>query len=114
MYPQWIDNIVLVPKKDEKVCMCVDYRDLNKTSLKDDFPLQHADMLVDSISKLKVSGKEDWQKMEVLVEQGNHHTGFLRRKEVKQILLLKKEGLDLREDIISTNNKLLLWLQSPI
>ena len=54
MYPQWIDNIVPVPKKDGKVRMCVDYRDLNKASPKDDFPLPHIDMLVDSTTKFKV------------------------------------------------------------
>ena len=39
-------NVVPVPKKDGKVRVCVDFRDLNKTSLKDDFPLPHIDMLV--------------------------------------------------------------------
>ena len=34
--------------------MCVDYRDLNKASPKDDFPLPHIDMLVDSTVKFKV------------------------------------------------------------
>ena len=34
--------------------MCVDYRDLNKASPKDDFPLPHIDVLVDSITKFKV------------------------------------------------------------
>ena len=43
-----------VPKKDGKVRMCVDYRDLNKASPKDDFPLPHIDMLVDNTTKFKV------------------------------------------------------------
>ena len=41
-------NVVPVPKKDGKVRVCVDFRDLNKASLKDDFPLPHIDLLVDS------------------------------------------------------------------
>ena len=45
---QWLANTVPVPKKDEKVWMCVNYRDLNKTFPKDDFPLPHIDTLVDS------------------------------------------------------------------
>ena len=53
-YPQWLANIVPVPKKDGKVRMCVDYRDLNKASPKDDFPLPHIDVLVDSTAKCKV------------------------------------------------------------
>ena len=50
-YPQWVANIVLVPKKDGKVRMCVDYRDLNRASPKDNFPLQHIDTLVDNTAK---------------------------------------------------------------
>ncbi|KAA3485494.1 RNA-directed DNA polymerase (Reverse transcriptase), Ribonuclease H-like protein [Gossypium australe] len=47
-YSEWVANIVLVPKKDGKVRMCVDYRDLNKASPKDNFPLPHIDTLVDN------------------------------------------------------------------
>ena len=47
-YPQWLANIVPVFKKDGKVRMCVDFRDLNKACPKDDFPLPHIDVIVDS------------------------------------------------------------------
>ena len=47
---EWIANVVLVPKKDGKVRMCVDFRDLNKACPKDDFPLPHIDVLVDNMA----------------------------------------------------------------
>ena len=50
-YPQWVANIVPMPKKDGKVWMCVDYQDLNRESLKDNFPLPHIDTLVDNTAK---------------------------------------------------------------
>ena len=37
-----------VPKKDGKVRMCMDFRDLNKACPKDDFTLPHIDVLVDN------------------------------------------------------------------
>ena len=45
-YPQWVANVVPVPKKDGKVCMCLGYRDLNRASPKDEFSLPHIDVLV--------------------------------------------------------------------
>ena len=50
-YPQWVANIMPVPKKDGKVRMCVNYRDLNRASPKDNFPLPHIDTLVDNTAK---------------------------------------------------------------
>ena len=50
-YPQWVANIVLVPKKDGKVRMYVDYQDLKRASPKDNFPLPHIDTLVDNTAK---------------------------------------------------------------
>ncbi|KAA0032113.1 Retrovirus-related Pol polyprotein from transposon 17.6 [Cucumis melo var. makuwa] len=47
-YLEWVANIVPVPKKDEKVRMCVDYKDLIRASPKDNFPLPYIDMLVDN------------------------------------------------------------------
>ena len=50
-YPKWVANIVPIPKKDEKVRMCVDYRDLNRAIPKDNFPLPHIDTFVDNTTK---------------------------------------------------------------
>ena len=43
---EWIANVVPVPKKDGKVRMCVDFKDLNKACPEDDFPLPHINVLV--------------------------------------------------------------------
>ena len=53
-YPPWIANIVPVPKKYGKVMFCMDYRDFNRASPKDDFPLPHIDVLVDNTAHAKV------------------------------------------------------------
>ena len=45
---QWLANVVPIPKKNGKVRMCVDYIDLNKACLKNNFFLPHIDTLVDS------------------------------------------------------------------
>lgn len=48
LFPEWIANIVPVAKKDGRVRVCIDFRNLNKSSPKDDFPLPHIDVLVDN------------------------------------------------------------------
>ncbi|XP_016709113.1 uncharacterized protein [Gossypium hirsutum] len=47
-YSEWVAKVVPVPKKDGKVRMCVNYRDLNNASLKENFSLPHIDTLVDN------------------------------------------------------------------
>ena len=50
-YPKWLANVVLIPKKDGKVRMSVDFRDLNKANPKDDFALPHINILVDNTAR---------------------------------------------------------------
>ena len=58
-YPSWLANIVPVPKKDDKVQMCVDYHDLIKERPKDDFPLPNIHILLDNCSKHEVASFVD-------------------------------------------------------
>ena len=47
-YLKWLANVVPVLKKNGKVRMCADFRDLNKASSKDYFPLPYIDILVNN------------------------------------------------------------------
>ena len=79
-YPEWLANIVPVPKKDGKVRMCVDYRDLNKACPKDDFPLPHIDVLVDSAVLAAmysfVDGFSGYNQI-LMSEEDKHKTAFI-------------------------------------
>eukprot|EP00253_Pinus_taeda_P035473 PITA_35473 len=46
---QWVSPLVIVPKKNGKWRVCVDYRELNK-ALKDHFPLPFIDQVLDSLA----------------------------------------------------------------
>ena len=47
-YPEWLANVVVVPKKGGKCRVCVDYTDLNDACPKDSFPLPRIDQIVDA------------------------------------------------------------------
>ena len=46
-----MSNIVVVPEEEDKIRVCVDFRDLNWTSPKDIFFLSHIDKLVDNAAR---------------------------------------------------------------
>ncbi|KAL0461342.1 UNVERIFIED_CONTAM: Polyprotein P3 [Sesamum latifolium] len=83
-YPDWIANVVLVPKPGGKWHMCVDFTDLNKACPKDLYPLPRIDQLVDSTAgcerlsmldayqgynQIKLA-KEDHEKTSFITERG--------------------------------------------
>ena len=47
-YPEWMANVVVVPKKGNKWRVCVDYKDLNDACPKDSFSLPRIDQIVDA------------------------------------------------------------------
>jgi hypothetical protein len=55
----WGCLAIFVKKKDESLCMCVDYRPLNTVTIKNKYPLPRIDILFDQLSKDKVFSKID-------------------------------------------------------
>ena len=47
-YLDWVTNIISMPKKDGKMCMFVDYMDLNRAIPKDNFSLPRIDTLINN------------------------------------------------------------------
>jgi hypothetical protein len=53
-YAEWISNIVPVYKKNGKMRVCIDFRDLNRGTPMDGYPMPVADLLVDAAAGHKV------------------------------------------------------------
>jgi hypothetical protein len=47
-HPRWLSNIVLVKKKNGQIRCCIDFRNLNKACLKNEFPFPNMDLFIDS------------------------------------------------------------------
>ncbi|XP_070047072.1 uncharacterized protein [Nicotiana tomentosiformis] len=58
-YPTWLANVVIAPKKDGKTRVCVNYRDLNKASPKNNFPLPNIHILIDHCAKHEIGSFVD-------------------------------------------------------
>jgi len=52
-YSQWLANVVLVPKKNGKMRMCIDFTDLNKACMKEPFLLPRIDTSIDKAARCK-------------------------------------------------------------
>jgi hypothetical protein len=47
---QWVSPLVIVPKKNGKWHVCIDYHELNKATLKYHFPLPFIDQVLDTLA----------------------------------------------------------------
>ena len=48
-HPDWVANTVPLPKKNEKIWTCIDYRDLNVACPKDKFSLPITDVMIENM-----------------------------------------------------------------
>ena len=47
-YPEWLVNVVLVKKANDKWQLCIDFTNINRACPKDSFPLPRIDLIVDA------------------------------------------------------------------
>ena len=78
-YTKWISSVVPVYKKNGKVGVCIDFRDLNKATPMDSYPMPIADMLVDAGGGHKVisfiDGNARYNQI-FMAEEDIHKTAF--------------------------------------
>ena len=53
-YAEWISNVVPVYKKNGKLRVCIDFRNISKATPMDGYPMPVADMLIDAAAGHKV------------------------------------------------------------
>ena len=72
----WASNIVLVRKKNGKLRMCVDYRELNKRTIRDSYSLPRIDELLDCLGGQKYFSVLDMKSGYHQVEIEENHKAY--------------------------------------
>ena len=89
-FSKWVANLVLVRKKNGEIWLCVDFRNLNKVSLKDNYPLPKMDQILQ-----RVVGSERISTMD----------GFSRYNQVKVLPEDKKKPLSPHRGVLSCTRR---------
>eukprot|EP00253_Pinus_taeda_P002517 PITA_02517 len=75
---KWVSPLVVVPKKNGKWRICVDYRELNKATQKDHFPLPFIDQVLDTLAGKKffffLDGFSGYNQMQIAPEDQDKTT----------------------------------------
>jgi hypothetical protein len=76
----WVSNIVLINKKQGTIRVCIDYRDINKSCPKDNFPSPFIDQIVDDCASSEILSLMDGFSMYNqinIVPEDQHKTTFI-------------------------------------
>jgi hypothetical protein len=76
----WVSNLVPIDKKQGTICVCVDYRDINKACEKDNFPTPFVDQIVDDCAESEIfslmDGFSRYNQINIVPEY-QHKTAFI-------------------------------------
>ena len=75
---EWVSPLIIVPKKNGKWRVCVDYRELYKATQKDQFPLPFIDQVLDTLSGKKffsfLDGFSGYNQIQIVPEDQDKST----------------------------------------
>ena len=78
-YVEWLSNIIHVLKKNDKLRICIDFRNINMPTPKDEYPMPVADLLIDGASGYKIlsfiDGHSGYNQI-FIAESDIHKTAF--------------------------------------
>eukprot|EP00253_Pinus_taeda_P030383 PITA_30383 len=98
---EWVSPLVLVPKKNGKWRIYVDYQELNKASKKDHFPLPFIDQVLDSLEALSSLGKVLDKCIEMNLSLSKEKCEFLMTKGTVLGNAISQQGLQVDPNKIS-------------
>ncbi|KAL2228768.1 UNVERIFIED_CONTAM: Retrovirus-related Pol polyprotein from transposon, partial [Sesamum indicum] len=84
-YTTWLSNFVIIPKARGKWRKCTDFMDLNKTCLKDPYPLLRINLLVDSTAECALFSMKD-------AYQGYHQI-FMPKEDREKMAFVTEKGI---------------------
>jgi hypothetical protein len=94
-YADWVSTIVLVVKKNMgKIWICVDFRNLNRATPKDEYLMPFADLLVDSASGNKM--------ISLLDANAGYNQIFMAKEDVSKTVFRCSGFIGLFESVIMT------------
>jgi len=75
-HSNWVANIILVPKKNGKIQICINYHDLNVACPKDEFSLSITDVMIDNTCDFErmsfIDGFLGYNRIKMYPEDENH------------------------------------------
>ena len=78
IFSKWVENMVLVRKKNDDIRLCIYFRNLNKVSLKYNYPFpnmeQNLQKVVGSERISTMDGFSGYNQIKVLPEDQENHT----------------------------------------
>jgi hypothetical protein len=81
----WGDLVIFVPKKDSTQRLCVDYRALNKVTIKNKYPLPRIDDLFDKLCGPCIFSK--------IVLRSGYHQLKIRESDIPKMAFITRYGL---------------------